>query len=263
MIKVLAVDDEAPIRQWLRFCISKMPGFSCIIARGAQEGIREYQDERPEIIITDVEMPFMDGLEMLQSIRRMGGNVYSVVLTSHENFDYARTALKIGSAEYILKTEMTEESLRELLKKAESKIEREKNLRLLLPPQIKSLDEQMGPMEQIGRAISYMEQHYKEKLSLNYMAEMVSFSSEHFSRLFRRETGETYVNYLNNIRMKQAVELLETTDKKVYEIAEETGFSSLNYFSTLFKKKFGMSPYNYQVGFQRGTAIKKEERFDE
>jgi two-component system response regulator YesN len=259
MLKVLAVDDEAPIRQWIRFCISKIPGFSCAIASGAEEGIRKYREERPEIVITDVEMPCMDGLEMLQNIRELGGNVYSIVLTSHENFDYARTALKIGSAEYILKTELTEEGLRELLNKAKRAVEKEKNIQAMLPPQIKKLDEQMGPIEQIGRTISYMEQHYGEKLSLNYMADMVSFSPEHFSRLFRRETGETYINYLNNIRMKQAVILLETTDKKVYEVAEETGFSSLNYFSTLFKKKFGISPYNYQVGFQRGRNVQAGE----
>lgn len=253
MIKVLAVDDEVPIRQWIRSCISKMTGFSCVVASGGEEGIQKYQEEEPEIIITDVEMSCMDGLEMLQSIGKLGGKeVYSIILTSHENFDYARTALKLGSAEYILKTEMTEETLISLLRRAQEAIERKKNLYSLLPPQIKILDEQTGTRVQIMRAIAYMEEHYSEKISLKQVAEMVSFSPEHFSRVFSRETGGiTYINYLNNIRMKQAVELLETTDKKIYEIAEEVGFVSVNYFSTLFKKRFGMSPYEYQVGSQR------------
>ena len=56
-----------------------------------------------------------------------------------------------------------------------------------------------------------------------------------------------FVVYLNNIRMKNAVKLLETTNLKVYEIAEKVGYSSLSYFSTTFKKKFGQNPYEYQM----------------
>ena len=61
-----------------------------------------------------------------------------------------------------------------------------------------------------------------------------------------------YRTSVNNLRMKHAVQLLEQTDCKVYEIAEKVGFSSLSYFSTAFKKKFGKNPYEYQVSHQRG-----------
>ena len=64
--------------------------------------------------------------------------------------------------------------------------------------------------------------------------------------MFTRETGVNFSTFLNNLRMKRAVELLEKTDKKVYEIAEEVGFSSVSYFSTAFKKSFGQTPNYYQ-----------------
>ena len=89
-------------------------------------------------------------------------------------------------------------------------------------------------------------------MTLGDIAERVAFSPEHFSRVFSKETGVNYVTYLNNLRMKHAVALLEATDMKVYEIAEKVGFFSLSYFSTAFKKKFGQNPYEYQVNFQRG-----------
>ena len=103
----------------------------------------------------------------------------------------------------------------------------------------------------VRKAIEYMERHHAERLTLAEIAEQARFSPEHFSRVFRRETGVNYVAYLNNLRMKHAVQLLEQTDSKVYEIAEKVGFSSLSYFSTTFKKKFGKSPYEYQIDHQR------------
>ena len=100
--------------------------------------------------------------------------------------------------------------------------------------------------EPVRQAIEYLEEHYSEKISLTMVAAQLSFSPEHFSRMFTRETGVNFSTFLNNLRMKRAVELLEKTDKKVYEIAEEVGFSSVSYFSTAFKKSFGQTPNYYQ-----------------
>lgn len=117
------------------------------------------------------------------------------------------------------------------------------------------LNEMEGEMTSpIRQAISYLENHCADKISLTDVADQVSFSPEHFSRLFSKETGINFVTYLNNLRMKKAVSLLESTNMKVYEIAEMVGFSSLSYFSTAFKKKFGLNPYEYQVNYQRGKS---------
>ena len=83
------------------------------------------------------------------------------------------------------------------------------------------------------------------------MAGQVSFNPEYFSRRFTKETGLNFVTYLNNLRMGRAVELLERTDKKIYEIAEEVGYSSVSYFSTAFKKTFGQNPNEYQLRARR------------
>lgn len=126
MIKVLAVDDEAPIRQWLYYCISRLPGFRCVAASSAQEGIELAQVEAPDIVLSDIEMPGMNGLQMLEHIRRRLPDIYAVILTSHEDFDYARAALKQGCAEYILKTEMTEDGLSAVLEKARAELEKQR-----------------------------------------------------------------------------------------------------------------------------------------
>ena len=84
-------------------------------------------------------------------------------------------------------------------------------------------------------------------VDLGMVARAVSFNPEYFSRLFTKEVGMNFSVFLNNLRMRQAVELLEHSDRKVYEIAEEVGYSSLSYFSTVFKKSFGQTPAEYQA----------------
>ena len=71
-------------------------------------------------------------------------------------------------------------------------------------------------------------------------------SPAYFSTMFRKETGQTYINYLTEIRLNQAVELLKTTADKTYVIAQKVGYQEQNYFSYVFKKKFGVSPSKYR-----------------
>ncbi|MFR2849305.1 MAG: helix-turn-helix domain-containing protein [Hungatella hathewayi] len=77
-------------------------------------------------------------------------------------------------------------------------------------------------------------------------------SSEYLSRLFKEETGVKFVVYLNNLRLKHALRLLETTNLKVYEVAEQVGYSNLSYFSTVFKKNFGQNPFDYKNNCRQG-----------
>ena len=118
MLNVLIVDDEAPIRHWLEYCVNQLDGFwVSATAKNGLQGIEEYKKTLPDIVITDVEMPNMSGLDMLKTIREIKP-AYIIVLTSYDSFAYAREALVVGASEYILKTEISVESLRAVLNKA-------------------------------------------------------------------------------------------------------------------------------------------------
>ena len=117
MLKVLVVDDEAPIRRWLEYCIDQFDGFTVAgVAASGTEGLEIYRRERPNIVVSDIEMPGMDGLEMLRRMQKIHP-AYMIILTSHEKFSYAR-ALNLGTAEYILKAEITMQSFQTVLLKA-------------------------------------------------------------------------------------------------------------------------------------------------
>lgn len=500
MIKVLIVDDEVPIRQWLELNINKIEGFITVgTAANGLEGLELLKKTKPDIIITDIRMPGMDGLKLLEAIRESKQPIYAIMLTSHEDFCYARKSISLGVSEYILKTEISvdnlnyslmrgkkillennkyvdekiedsriyrsqyisslvngikdkeisEDKLHELginisgkkyfiinilnsnkekidykdfiknesiddsiviavshnsviiintllesklrsiyddlqflnsfcsnlvkedkcilgCSKIYSKVEQfekaiiEANISLkysfynksknfyLLSETIKDkIDdcekfkikfsnellkgyydksisiiyqvmenvEKEKPIDQneikelfiyfitslmysidkndinleskieevkqkikkslyfqdlkatinsiineykrgliseksyssaVRKAIKYMEEYYTEPISLTEVADYVSLSSEYLSKIFKEETGVKFVVYLNNLRLKEAINLLEKTNLKVYEIAEKVGYSNMSYFSTVFKKNFGKNPFEFR-----------------
>lgn len=98
----------------------------------------------------------------------------------------------------------------------------------------------------VRKILDYLNRHYTEKISLQDVADYMNLSGSHICRILKNETGETFITLMNKIRIQAAIRLLKEGNKKVYEIAEEVGFSNYAYFYQLFKKETGYPPRNYQ-----------------
>ena len=115
-MKVLVVDDEAMICEWLQFCISQNPSCQLTgVAHNGQEALELFHRDEPDLILTDIKMPVMDGLEFLHALKALGSRAKIVVLTAFSDFSLVRQALREGASEYLLKTEMQNDLLQELL----------------------------------------------------------------------------------------------------------------------------------------------------
>ena len=100
--------------------------------------------------------------------------------------------------------------------------------------------------EYILRAQLYIQSHLNEKISLKEVAALLHLNSSYFSRLFKKETGESFIEFVTRIKMEKAKELLDNSTKSVEQIAIEVGFDSKSYFFKTFKQQFGMSPKSYK-----------------
>jgi two-component system response regulator YesN len=111
------------------------------------------------------------------------------------------------------------------------------------------LHQQRRQSKALRQVKQYIEHHYADSgLSLQSAARALGFSSQHISRLFRQEVGDTFVDHLTKIRVRKAISLLTATDRPIYEIAEMLGYTSQQYFSNVFKKMLGVSPLEYRKG---------------
>ncbi|ADQ46587.1 transcriptional regulator, AraC family [Caldicellulosiruptor kronotskyensis 2002] len=104
----------------------------------------------------------------------------------------------------------------------------------------------ISSLSSIERIIEYIKNHYMEEITLDDLAKMVYLSPTYLSYLFKKQLGVTFKEYLINIRLKKSKELIETTDLPIGEISKMVGIEDQNYFSRLFKRKYGVSPMNYK-----------------
>lgn len=127
-----------------------------------------------------------------------------------------------------------------------SEIENFLQMRLLECVSAVSLNRQQKENPVVKKACDYIAEHMAEDLSLESVAEKVSVSSFYLSKLFKEDKGETFITYLSDLRLNVSKQLLGETDKSIKEITASVGYNDQNYFSKLFKTKYGLSPTEYR-----------------
>lgn len=242
--KVALIDDEHIIVEGLRQVLP-WDKLGCQVVGTASDGIAGLaliREKRPEILLTDIRMPNMDGLSMLAALKSEYPHMQVCVLTAFRNFDYAQRAMHLGVCRYLLKpSKMDElhEAVKEMIRRLDA-----------LPQEDENLAEEQDSGEAgsfvVRTALNYMKNHCTEKLSLSDVADNVYVSQWHLSKLINRHTGQSFFDLLGGMRVQRAKELLADPSMRVHEIAEKTGFSDVAHFSKLFKKLTGQTPGEYR-----------------
>ena len=246
MLKVLIVEDEEMIRKGIVLTVD-WAALDCVVVGEASNGIEGLEAAKrlePTLIITDLKMPKMDGIEMLRTLRCQGCNAYVIILTAYDDFSYAQSALRLGAVDFLLKPfhdgdlERAVAALRDRIGSAAGPREAESPL-----PGLKKGDKSKYVLE----AMDYIGEHYNDpSISIAAIAQHLGLSEGHLSHTFKKETDYTLLNYLTRYRVHKAMELLRDCRVKVYEVAELVGYRDITHFSATFKKLAGMTPSEYQ-----------------
>ena len=244
MYSIMIVEDEYLVRQGIASLVDYEQFGMQVIAQ-AENGIeawQKFQENPADILLTDINMPQMNGLELAKLVRDQAPKCHIVFLTGYDDFDYARTAIKLGADDYLLKP-FSKDDVEEMLAKVQTKLDKERK-----KAQIQNLVDQ-GQRSELEEAI-----HARladSELSLKSLAFQLGFSSSYLSVLIKKELGLPFQDYLIQERMKKAKLLLLTTDLKIYEIAEQVGFEDMNYFSQRFKQVVGLTPRQFKKGEEK------------
>lgn len=243
MYKALIIDDIALVRdavkllgQWDLFEITEI-----FEAGNAREGLDIISEHAPDIIITDMKMPVMDGTAFLQYLEKQQIPGKIIVISGFSDFSYMRTAIQSGVIDYILKP-IDPQDLNNALSAAVEQLEHENQTNQTI-----SVKESDGSTNTVVRSIKeYVLQNYRTEISLADLADTVYLSKEHLSRLFKKETGQNLFSYIMDLKLQEARRLLTETDNTIDDIAFSLGFHDGNYFSKVFKKNIGISPGTYR-----------------
>ena len=251
MYRVVLVDDERLIVRGLSSVVP-WAEFGCEVAGTAYDGLgglEMIRSLKPDIVLTDIRMPNMDGLTMLAAIHSEYPRIQTAVLTAYRDFDYARKALTLGVCRYLLKPsdlDEVKEAVRVMVSRLDAAPARKEE-----PPEEETV--RAAGNHLVRAALVYMKEHCSEQhLSLGEVADHVYVSQWHLSKLLNRETGQSFFDLLGSLRIGRAKELLADPSMRVLDVAEATGFSDVAHFSRSFKRFAGCTPGEYRN--QRGRS---------
>ncbi len=248
--RVLIVDDEKYVRSGIKN-ETDWGLIGCEVVGEAADGqaaLEVAREVKPDLVISDIKMPVMDGITFAGKLLEKQPGVKVIFLTAFSDFEYARQAVRLGVSDYLLKPYKDGE--------LEASIQRLLHLHPNMPASQKDVEEEMIPLKKkseftnryIVEAIDYIEKHFAESdFSVGGMAESLGLSDGHLSRLFKSETEMGINNYLTRYRIRKALDYLKDVQVKVYEVAEKVGYQDIAYFSNTFKKLTGRTPSDYQI----------------
>lgn len=232
MIKVLLVEDEINTRNLMKIIVNweeyhmKITGE----ASNGREALFCMEKEVPDLVVTDIRMPIMDGIALAEEIMKRFPAVKVIIVTAYDDFTYAQKALRAGALDFILKP-LKRQEVKDALLRVGRQFEGDK-------------EENRDVMEQIR---DYLEENYADStLSLSIVAEKFYLNPSYLSRTFRKRMDITLVEYLNKVRIRHACDYLRTGDWKGYEVAERVGIPNPDYFGRCFRKYMGMSVNDYR-----------------
>ncbi len=292
MKRILLVEDEPASADYLASLIRReLPDMEVAgVCENGEEALAAMRKTRVDIVVTDIAMPVMDGLQLAEAVRASWPLVPVVIVSGYERFEYAKTALRFGVSDYLLKPVKSAE-LRDCLNRLALRLEFSQETRQALGEARLTQDEEAALDTEVGRAVrdapgpaelrarldrlieeysvrarsgegdhakadfealtAYISRKLGEKLTLEGVCRALGLSQTSVSRLFRTYARCSFVEYLTGRRVERAKMLIQREpSRRLKEIACEAGFPDPLYFSRVFRAETGLTPTEFAKNCQ-------------
>lgn len=243
---IIAEDEELILNNIVKKIESLNLGYKIIAtAQDGKTALELIEKLLPDIIMTDIKMPIMDGLELIKAVDTKYPFIKKVILSGFDDFTFAQRAMRYHVVDYLLKPLKIEE-LADVLTLNRLLLEREK---YAIGTNV--IDTKTNPIcsaQEIANMVeSYIKENYTQDLNLDLVAHKFNFNSSYLSKIFTKYIGENPLKYLTSLRINKAKHLLlNNKELTIKEVAEQVGYSDQFYFSRIFKNITGLSPASYR-----------------
>lgn len=258
MLKLVIAEDEDIIRTGLVQTVD-WQSMGVEVVGEAADGMEAWelvQKIQPDVLLTDIRMPRLGGLQLAEKVLELGLDTRVVFLTSYAEFAYAREALRLQAVDYLLKPIEEKELCRVMQKIASEAAERtpqKESMQQNMPADdmVYGLTDWLALLQESGlnphvrKTLERIAADYGKHLSIEMLAEELQVSSSYLSRKLKEATGHSFGGLLARYRLQEALKLLREGEYRVYEIAEKTGFGEYKNFCQTFKKYLHESPKRY------------------
>lgn len=226
MKRVLLADDEHASSEIIRYYIQKHQLPMEVVAETVRgdETLAEILRLCPDIVFLDIEMPVMNGLQVMDAVRKeYKGEIKFIIMTAYSSFEYAQKALRLEAKDFLLKPILYEQFCETMYR---------------------VLGYRYSENPLFNQLMEYISLNYTQEISIGDCAMALNTSESNISKLLRTNIGNSFTSYINHLRIKKAKELL-LGGNSIKEVSAMVGYNNLHYFYRLFKKETGGTPKEF------------------
>lgn len=279
-MRILIAEDELVERMVLKKTLEKRFGKYCEVleAENGNEALRIFRSTHVHIVILDIEMPGMKGIQAAELMRKEKQGFCIIFLTAYDKFEYARKAISVRAMDYLLKpysekelVSVVEEALR-LTEKYEKNRSEDMTDRGAVHEELAVMEgfaavtdpaadefkdmlmEEISPSRLnvlVAMVEEYIRTNYMNDISMQDAARAVNYSEAYFCKMFKQQFGQNFTSYLAEYRIEEAKKLLRLPNVSVKEVGIRVGYNDSNYFARVFRRMNGVSPSEYRMQFFR------------
>lgn len=252
---LLLIEDNIDLCHMLRLQLGGK--YNVFVAHNGDEGLKKVYQYHPDIIITDLMMPGIDGMELLKCIRHdfIISHIPVIILTARQNNETKTNAITAGANAYITKPFSSEH----LMARIHQLLEEQRTFQRKMVVHNTVENKQSANNDEYGQHLVKKDVEFVHKIhdiieknlntsdfNIDTIAETIGLSRSAFFKKLKSLTGLAPVDLVKEVRLSKAAGLIETTDNNITEIAYSVGFHDAGYFGKCFRKKYGMTPKEYK-----------------
>lgn len=245
MYRVIVADDDRVIRTNIAQFIDGMEGWQVVKQFDNGKDIIEYiKDNKIEVILTDIKMRQMSGLDVAEYITQNSLDIRVVLLSGYRDFSYAQRAVELEVNSYLTKPIMPSE-IKRVFNKIKDELDEQYSKELYIQKSKDASDNIQDEGGIVKKALDYINDNYLKNISLRDVANHVYLSENYCGKLLKTSLKIGFTDYIISLRINEAIRLLKLKKYSIKQISEKVGYNDCSYFIRVFKNVTGYTPKKY------------------